>query len=50
MAKYVPNLTQRVVGGVVQYLVKWRNWDRPEDRTWEPKENLGTVLDLIEKY
>ena len=24
----------------VEYLVKWRGYDDPDDNTWEPKENL----------
>ena len=26
--------------GVVQYLVKWKGWEDPDDNTWEPIGNL----------
>ena len=38
------------VNGVAKYLVKWKNWNREEDNTWEPSTNLGGSEDLIEKY
>lgn len=41
---------QRMIGNSPQYLVKWLNWDRPQDLTWEPPENLTTVKDLIEIF
>ena len=33
-------LDKRVVQKRVQYLVKWKGWDRPSDNTWEPEEQL----------
>lgn len=41
---------QKITNGKAQYLVKWLNWDRPQDLTWEPLENLANVQDLIESY
>lgn len=41
---------QRMIGNSPQYLVKWLNWDRPQDLTWEPLENLTTVKDLVEIF
>ena len=35
--------------GEVQYLVKWKGWDRPEDNSWEPLINLD-CKDLVEDY
>lgn len=32
------------------YLVKWLHWDLPEHNTWEPEENLETVMDLVEAF
>ena len=34
-------------GGGKQYLVKWKGFD---DRTWEPKDNLNNVQELIDKF
>ena len=36
--------------GKVEYLVKWKNFDDPEDYTWEPSNNLDAVKDLIVKF
>merc|ERR1712106_653936 len=36
--------------GVVQYLVKWKNWNNDEDNTWEPSDNLVGSEKIIEKY
>ena len=27
-------------GNTVEYLVKWKNYDDPDDNTWEPADNL----------
>merc|ERR1711909_268371 len=27
-------------GGQIEYLVKWKNYDDPDDNTWEPADNL----------
>ena len=35
--------------GEVQYLVKWKGWDRPQDNSWEPLINLD-CKDLVEDY
>merc|ERR1712025_907094 len=41
---------KRIVGKVVEYLVKWKGWDNDEDRTWEPLNNLEGSEKLIKKY
>ena len=34
-------LDKRVTkGNAVEYLVKWKNYDDPDDNTWEPADNL----------
>jgi len=43
-------LDHKDVNGGVEYLVKWKNWDREEDNTWEPSTNLVGSEDIIEKY
>lgn len=30
--------------GAVQYLIKWKGYDREEDNTWEPAENCVSFL------
>jgi len=41
---------KKVVRGKTKYLVKWKGYDKDEDRTWEPKENLAGSEDLIKKF
>ena len=42
-------LGKRMKRGKVQYLVKWKGWDRPEHNSWEPIKNLH-CNDLIEDF
>ena len=37
-------------GGQVEYLVKWKGYDDPDDNTWEPADNLKEAEALIKKY
>ena len=37
-------------GGKVEYLVKWRGYDDPDDNTWEPHENLEGSEAEIKKF
>ena len=37
-------------GNQVEYLVKWRNYDDPDDNTWEPADNLKEAKDAIDRY
>ena len=37
-------------GGQIEYLVKWKNYDDPDDNTWEPADNLKEAEDIIKKY
>ena len=34
----------------MEYLVKWKNFDDPDDNTWEPSDNLGDAEDKIKKF
>ena len=29
-------INKRVRKGKIEYLVKWKGWDNPDDNTWEP--------------
>ena len=41
-------LEKRVItSGEVEYMVKWKNFDDMFETTWEPAENLKSVLHLI---
>ncbi|KAE9550871.1 hypothetical protein FO519_005916 [Halicephalobus sp. NKZ332] len=44
-------LDKRIVGREkkVEYLIKWKGYNNPEDNTWEPKENCQCD-ELIEKF
>mmetsp|Transcript_9655 Transcript_9655/g.32083 ORF Transcript_9655/g.32083 Transcript_9655/m.32083 type:complete len:171 (-) Transcript_9655:250-762(-) len=33
-------------GGGLQYLVKWKGWDEPEDATWEVEANVADTAAL----
>jgi chromobox protein 1 len=33
-------LGHRFNKGVLEFDVKWQGYDNPEDRTWEPEENM----------
>jgi len=37
-------------GGKVEYLVKWRGYEDPDDNTWEPADNLEGAEVEIKKY
>jgi len=43
-------IDKRIVGGEVQYLVKWKGWEDEDDRTWEPEGNLSGSEKLIKKF
>ena len=43
-------LDKRETGGLLEYKVKWRGWDREEDMTWEPAANLGGSEELIQEF
>ena len=37
-------------GNSVEYLVKWKNYDDPDDNTWEPADNFREAKIAIEKF
>ena len=36
--------------GFTEYLVKWKNYEDPEENTWEPFDNLGDAEKAIKLY
>merc|ERR1711915_314055 len=36
--------------GRKEYLVKWKGWEREQDRTWEPKESLSGSIKLLKEF
>ena len=44
-------LEKRVIKGKkVEYLVKWKNYDGPDDNTWEPADMLEGAGDIIKMF
>ena len=42
-------ISKRIRKGKVEYLVKWKGWENPEDNTWEPTANLE-CKELMDEY
>eukprot|EP00092_Neocalanus_flemingeri_P087793 GFUD01110853.1.p1 GENE.GFUD01110853.1~~GFUD01110853.1.p1 ORF type:complete len:259 (+),score=91.30 GFUD01110853.1:42-779(+) len=36
--------------GNIEYLIKWKNYNNPEDNTWEPIDNIAGYKNLIDDY
>merc|ERR1712080_158113 len=36
--------------GYTEYLVKWKNYDDPDENTWEPMDNLGEADKAIKLF
>jgi len=49
---YVPEkiLDNAEIDGVMHFQVKWVGYDKPEDYTWEPLQNLMNCTKMIETY
>ena len=43
-------LDKRQRKGGIEYLVKWKNFDDPDDNTWEPSDNLGDAEAKIKQF
>lgn len=43
-------LDYKTIRGNDYYYIHWKGFDRPEDNTWEPLENLGNCLGLVEAF
>jgi len=43
-------LNKRGVGKKLQYLVKWKNFEKEEDQTWEPLENLTDSHEIVKAF
>ena len=39
-----------VKGKKIEYLIKWKNYDDPEDNTWEPADDLEVADELIQIF
>ena len=39
-----------VKGKKIEYLIKWNNYDDPEDNTWEPADDLEVADELIQIF
>ena len=42
-------LNKRIVQGKEKFLVRWKGYTVEED-TWESRENLGNVKELVEEF
>ena len=36
--------------GKVEFLIKWKNYDKPEDNTWEPLSDTGDDKHMVDAY
>ena len=43
-------LDKRQRKGGIEYLVKWKNFDDPDDNTWEPSDNLADAEAKIKQF
>merc|ERR1711894_356709 len=43
-------LDVRKKGKGKEYLVKWKGWEKEEDRTWEPEASLDGSLELLREF
>ena len=43
-------IEKREMFGDVEYLVQWKGWEDPADRTWEPAKNLTGSINLVQEF
>ena len=43
-------LDKRGRGRVVEYLVKWKDYNDPRENTWEPTSNLKEAKEAINRF
>ena len=43
-------IQRRTSAGKLEYKVKWKGYNRPEDMTWEPTENLQDLSQIIREF
>ncbi|KAF9636020.1 putative chromo domain-containing protein [Lasiodiplodia theobromae] len=36
--------------GTIKYEIKWQGYEKKQDRTWEPEENLDGAREALEEY
>lgn len=42
-------LSRRIIGGKVEYLLKWKNYPESSS-TWEPIEHLTNCVSLVKRF
>ncbi|KAI9876231.1 MAG: hypothetical protein M1830_006966 [Pleopsidium flavum] len=40
----------QIIDGVLKYEVRWFGYNRKEDNSWEPEENLENAADILQEY
>lgn len=41
---------KKMSNGQIKYLVKWQGYEEEKDQTWEPKENLDNVKEMVDNF
>jgi len=43
-------MDDRRVNNKLEYMIKWKGYNRPEDITWEPAKNVASCPELVEAF